>query len=130
MNGFLLASDLYVEITDQILELLIIPTMIAGLLAGLVLLINLFARKWLTAGQMGLLWALVLIRLALPYGYAPESSYSLTNLFVEFMEESTPAEPPRDAYAPEPWPMIDTNATTMADVPPHASNPVPGTQTP
>ncbi|QDT23778.1 M56 family metallopeptidase [Gimesia chilikensis] len=118
MNGFLLASDLYVEITDQILELLIIPTMIAGLLAGLVLLINLFARKWLTAGQMGLLWALVLIRLALPYGYAPESSYSLTNLFVEFMEESTPAEPPRDAYAPEPWPMIDTNATTMADVPP------------
>lgn len=118
MNGFLLVSDLYVEITDQILELLIIPTMIAGLLAGLVLLINLFARKWLTAGQMGLLWALVLIRLALPCGYAPESSYSLTNLFVEFMEESTPAEPPRDAYAPEPWPMIDTNATTMADVPP------------
>ncbi|QDU05811.1 Regulatory protein BlaR1 [Gimesia chilikensis] len=118
MNGFLLASDLYVEITDQILELLIIPTMIAGLLAGLVLLINLFARKWLTAGQMGLLWALVLIRLALPYGYAPESSYSLTNLFVEFMEESTPAEPPRDAYAPEPWPITDTNATIAADVPP------------
>ena len=118
MNGFLLASDLYVEITDQILELLIIPTMIAGLLAGLVLLINLFARKWLTAGQMGLLWGLVLIRLAVPYGYAPESSYSLTNLFVEFMEESTPAEPPRDAYAPEPWPITDTNATTAADVPP------------
>ncbi|KAA0140498.1 hypothetical protein FYZ48_04250 [Gimesia chilikensis] len=118
MNGLLLASDLYVEITDQILELLIIPTMIAGLLAGLVLLINLFARKWLTAGQMGLLWALVLIRLAVPYGYAPESSYSLTNLFVEFMEESTPAEPPRDAYAPEPWPKTDTNATTAVDVPP------------
>ncbi|QDV20860.1 Regulatory protein BlaR1 [Gimesia panareensis] len=118
MNGFLLASDLYVEISDQILELLIIPTMIAVLLAALVLFVNLFARKWLTAGQMGLLWALVLIRLAIPYGFAPESSYSLTNLFVEFMEESTPAEPPRDAYAPEPWPVTDVKATTAADVPP------------
>lgn len=118
MNGFLWASDLYVEITNKIVELLIIPTFIAGLLAALVLFVNLFVRKWLTAGQMGLLWALVLIRLAIPYGYAPESSYSLTNLFVEFMEESTPAELPRDAYAPEPWPMTDTNATTAADVPP------------
>ncbi|WP_417380168.1 M56 family metallopeptidase [Gimesia sp.] len=118
MNGFLLASDLYVEITDKILELLIIPTITAGLLAALVLLVNLFARQWLTAGQMGLLWALVLIRLAIPYGFAPESSYSLTNLFVEFMEESTPAEPPRDIYTPEPWPVTDTNLTTAAYVPP------------
>lgn len=122
MNGFLWAADLYVKYADQIIELLIIPTIIAGLLAGLVLLINLFARKWLTAGQMGLLWALVLIRLTLPYGYAPESSYSLTNLFVEFMEETTPAEPPRDAYAPEPlpqpWPVTDANGTHAADVPP------------
>ncbi|WP_417386368.1 M56 family metallopeptidase [Gimesia sp.] len=117
MNGFLLTADLYVEITDQILELLIIPTMIAGLLAALVLFVNLVARKWLTAGQMGLLWALVLIRLAVPYGFAPESSYSLTNLFVEFMEESTPAEPPRDAYTPEPWPVNDANTTTAADLP-------------
>lgn len=118
MNGFLLASDLYVEITDKILELLIIPTITAGLLAALVLLVNLFARQWLTAGQMGLLWALVLIRLAIPYGFAPESSYSLTNLFVECMEESTPAEPPRDIYTPEPWPVTDTNLTTAAYVPP------------
>lgn len=122
MNGFLWAADLYVKYADQIIELLIIPTFIAGLLAVLVLFINLVARKWLTAGQMGLLWALVLIRLAVPYGYAPESSYSLTNLFVEFVEDSTPADPPRDAYAPEPlpepWPITDTNATTAADVPP------------
>ncbi|MCA9007678.1 MAG: hypothetical protein KDA70_20575, partial [Planctomycetaceae bacterium] len=118
MNGFLLTADLYVKITDQILELLIIPTMIAGLLVALVLFVNLVARKWLTAGQMGLLWALVLIRLAVPYGYAPESSYSLTNLFVEFMEESTPAEPSRDAYTPEPWTANDANTTTAADLPP------------
>ena len=118
MNGFLLASDLYVEITDKILELLIIPTITAGLLAALVLLVNLFARKWLTAGQMALLWGLVLIRLAVPYGFAPESSYSLTSLLVEFIEESTPAEPPRDIYSPEPlpepWPVRDANSTSPA----------------
>lgn len=118
MNGFLFASDIYVEFSDAILELLVIPTITAGLLAALVLLVNLFARKWLTAGQMGLLWALVLIRLAIPYGFAPESSYSLTNLLVEFMEESTPAEPPRDAYTPEPWPVTDANSMPAAYVPP------------
>tara|TARA_R110000850_G_scaffold107453_10_gene219092 strand:- start:7692 stop:9977 length:2286 start_codon:yes stop_codon:yes gene_type:complete len=118
MNGFLLASDLYIEITDKILELLIIPTITAGLLAVLVLFVNLFARKWLTAGQMGLLWGLVLIRLAIPYGFAPESSYSLTSLLVVFIEESTPAEPPRDIYTPEPWPVTGTNGTHAVDVPP------------
>ncbi|QDV53307.1 M56 family metallopeptidase [Gimesia fumaroli] len=114
MNGFLLTANVYVELTDKILELLIIPTITAGLLAGLVLLVNLFARKWLTAGQMGLLWALVLIRLAIPYGAAPESSFSLTNLVFGFIEEATADESPRDGYEayalqplPEPWPVPD-----------------------
>lgn len=120
MNGFLLTANLYVELSEKILVLLILPTLTAGLLAGLVLLVNLFARKWLTASQMGLLWALVLIRLALPYGIAPESSLSLTTLFIEFIEEATTTpEPPRDAYTPqplpEPWPV--TNATAEYPAP-------------
>lgn len=121
MNEFLLTANVYVELTDQILELLIFPTIIAGPLAGLVLLVNLFARKWLTAPQMGLLWALVLIRLALPYGAAPESSFSLTNLFIGFIEEATTAEPSRDGYeayalepASEPWPVSDANSAVPA----------------
>ncbi|QDT45240.1 Regulatory protein BlaR1 [Gimesia alba] len=118
MNGFLLTANVYVEVSDKILELLIIPTITAGLLAGLVLIVNLFARKWLTAGQMGLLWALVLIRLAIPYGFVPESSYSLTTLFVEFIQEATTAESPREADPPpplpEPWPVSDAYSATPA----------------
>ena len=117
MNGFLLTANLYVELSENILVLLIIPTITAGLLAGLVLLVNLFARKWLTAPQMGLLWALVLIRLALPYGVAPESSFSLTNLVFGYIEATT-TEPPRDAYAPppipEPWPVPNADSEYLA----------------
>jgi bla regulator protein blaR1 len=51
----------------------------AALLAAVVLPINVFLRCWITAGQMSLLWALVLVRLVVPV--APASPLSLQNLF-------------------------------------------------
>jgi bla regulator protein blaR1 len=58
----------------------------AGLLAIVVLLINLLFRRWLSAGQMGLLWGLVLLRLLVPTG--PGSALSLANI-VKFDEAQT-----------------------------------------
>lgn len=50
----------------------------AGLLAIVVLGINLLFRRWLTAGQMGLMWGLVLLRLVVPV--VPGSALSLERL--------------------------------------------------
>ena len=50
----------------------------AAVLAIVVLAINLVARRWLTASQMGLLWGLVLLRLVLPF--APSSPASIHNV--------------------------------------------------
>lgn len=57
------------------LRLAALATPPAALLAAVVLTINLACRRWLTAGQLGLLWALVLLRLILPA--APQSIWSL-----------------------------------------------------
>jgi beta-lactamase regulating signal transducer with metallopeptidase domain len=51
----------------------------AAPLAVVVLAINFLGRRWLTAGQMGLLWCLVLVRLLMPC--APASPFSLHNLW-------------------------------------------------
>ncbi|MAC53091.1 MAG: hypothetical protein CME31_11145, partial [Gimesia sp.] len=58
----------------------------------------LFARKWLTAGQMALLWGLVLIRLAMPVG--PESSVSLQNLIQAIGQRIPTAESPVEPWRP------------------------------
>ena len=50
----------------------------AGLLATVVLAINVLFRRWLSSRQMGLLWGVVLLRLLIPV--APSSSFSLQNL--------------------------------------------------
>jgi beta-lactamase regulating signal transducer with metallopeptidase domain len=47
-------------------------------LAAVVACVNLFCRRWISAGQMGLLWCLVFFRLLLPA--APASPLSLHNL--------------------------------------------------
>src|SRR5262245_15822492 len=53
-------------------------------LAAAVLLVNLLGRRWLSAGQMGLLWCLVLVRLLIPG--APASPFSLQNLIPQANE--------------------------------------------
>lgn len=109
MNGFLLAFSYPSDLAEQILFLLIIPTIAAALFAVIVLMVNLFARKWLTAGQMGLLWGLVLLRLAMPLGLGPESYFSLQNLFFSLVQESAPVNVPVDASV-EPWQPIGYNS--------------------
>ncbi len=58
---------------------LVLTTASALLLAAIVLVVNLLGRRWLTATQMSLLWALVLVRLVLPISAG--SSFSLQNVF-------------------------------------------------
>ena len=90
MNGFLFAFSYPNDFSMTVLELLMYPTSAATLLALFVLVINILFRKWLSAGQMGLLWGLVLLRLAMPVG--PESSLSLQNLFISVEQEAAPVD--------------------------------------
>src|SRR4029079_3109086 len=65
----------------------------AALLAAVVLPINLLLRRWITAGQIGLLWGLVLARLVIPI--APSSPLSLQNVFDHLVaSESSSANTP------------------------------------
>ena len=65
----------WVDLLVPWLEPMILSAGYALLLAMIVLVINIAFRRWLTAGQMALLWGLVLVRLALPV--APSSAVSL-----------------------------------------------------
>ncbi|MGE3779634.1 MAG: hypothetical protein AB7F89_20760, partial [Pirellulaceae bacterium] len=54
-------------------------TLAAAAISLVVLLLNGLARRWFSADQMSWLWALVLLRLALPY--APPSPWSMQMLW-------------------------------------------------
>src|SRR5262249_11808595 len=60
------------------------------LLAVVVLVVNVLFRRWLTPGQLCLMWALVLARLLIPA--APPSAFSLENLFVSNGSEANNAQ--------------------------------------
>jgi bla regulator protein blaR1 len=63
---------------------------ITGMLAIVVLAINVLFRRWLSPGQLGLMWAIVLVRLVLPV--APSSPLSFENLFAsDEVETGAPA---------------------------------------
>jgi bla regulator protein blaR1 len=66
------------------LELAFYATFFAALLAAIALAVNLLFRRGITAGQMNLLWALVLVRLMLPI--APPSSLSLQGAVVKLFD--------------------------------------------
>src|SRR3954471_18785941 len=74
-------SDFLFDGLDDWFQVAVEAGAYAVLLAGVVLLINLVFRRWLSAGQMGLLWALVLARLLMPV--APASPLGLANIFAE-----------------------------------------------
>ncbi len=97
MNGFTTAFNWVENSSEEVLIIVITSAIAAGLVAALVLAINLFVRRWLTSKQMGLLWGLVLIRLAMPF--APESTMSLQNFFVSSVQEAPRHMERRDAYA-------------------------------
>ena len=72
MDGFISATEEGFGLANQ-------AGACAALVAAAVLAINVLLRRRLTAGQMCVLWGLVLLRLVIPS--APESSWSLQNLF-------------------------------------------------
>lgn len=80
MNGFISAWECSTSFQEFAMLLSIMVGIFAGIVAVVVLVINLLARRWLTSKQMGFLWGLVLLRLAMPF--APESVISFQTLFV------------------------------------------------
>lgn len=77
MEGMSWIADLS-DMLGGLLEIAVYAGAYAGLLAVVVFAINVLFRRWLTAGQMGLLWTLVMLRLIVPI--APGTSFSLENL--------------------------------------------------
>jgi len=78
MNGIMSVAGFAQDGLGYGLTLALYATFCAAPLAGIVLVINLAHRRWLTAGQVCLLWSIVLLRLMLPV--APSSVLSLQNL--------------------------------------------------
>src|SRR4051812_46517522 len=68
------------DVLGDWLEVAVEAGLYAGLLAMVVLAINVLFRRWLSAGQMALLWGLVLLRLVILF--APDSSLSYANLLM------------------------------------------------
>ncbi|MBL9124966.1 MAG: M56 family metallopeptidase, partial [Planctomycetaceae bacterium] len=78
MNGFVASLNGLEQFGVWGLRYALLAGLSASLLAAAVLLVNLLLRRWLSAGQLALLWALVLVRLLLPV--APASPLSLQNM--------------------------------------------------
>ncbi|HVJ86650.1 MAG TPA: M56 family metallopeptidase [Caulifigura sp.] len=85
----------WINLQAPVLEPIACAAGYAALLAAVVLVLNVGARRWFTAGQMSLMWGLVLIRLALPA--APATSFSLAALWnhatVALEQAVTPEQP-------------------------------------
>jgi bla regulator protein BlaR1 len=90
MNALNTLIKYFVELGGDGLRMAIYAGMYAGLFAAMVLLANLLLRRWLTAAQKSLLWALVLGRLLMPW--APSSVLSLQNLLVPTAADSVARE--------------------------------------
>jgi len=93
----------------------------AGLLALVILPVNLLLRRWLTAGQLGLLWGVVLLRLALPI--APASPFSLERVFEILTAEPPSPPPPLVPYSADPIPPgTEPAPTDLANAAPASSS--------
>ncbi len=87
MDGFSSFVAILDDVGSRGLILALYAGIYAGLLAIVVLTLNIALRRWITAGAMGLLWGIVLVRLLIPI--APSSTLSLQNLLPEMPENRT-----------------------------------------
>lgn len=125
MNGFSNSFAALLSWSAEGLQLAVWAGASAGLLATFVLAVNIFARRWLSARQMGILWGIVLFRLLIPV--VPSSSISLQNLLPSMIiGEREPRGVDRDSFtipsyraAPDAQPHGDTEVVL--------ANPVPAT---
>jgi bla regulator protein blaR1 len=102
---------------DDWFQVVVVAGVFAALLAIVVLVINILFRHWLSAGQMGLLWGLVLIRLLVPM--SPASPLGLANLLTytstESVEAPLPAQEAIDEQAVAANPTMD-NVRKLTDL--------------
>ena len=123
MNGFESLCAAILFLSEEALGLAIAAGALAGLLAIVVLAVNVFGRRWLSARQMGLLWALILLRLLLPA--APPSPLSLQNLLTRAENEvAAPSGPQfipyQDSEVGYSQPLAVTPATRNYSVAPES----------
>jgi hypothetical protein len=81
MNGSMPLVTLFAAWCEWAFDQVLRAGITAGLLAVVVLTINVLFRRWISARQMSWLWGLVLLRLLLPV--APSSALSLQNLLTD-----------------------------------------------
>jgi beta-lactamase regulating signal transducer with metallopeptidase domain len=79
MEAFVDSISWYLDAIESIVVSLAATAGSAALLAAIVAVISVCARRWLTAAQAAALWGLVLVRLALPI--VPASSFSTDYLW-------------------------------------------------
>src|SRR5262245_30265227 len=100
MNFLSSAVDHFLDAYGWLLLSLVQAAVYAGLLAVVVLAANVLLRRWLTAAQMSLLWALVLVRLCLPI--VPATTFSLESFFNK-VHERMQGEPVTTPTTVEAW---------------------------
>ena len=98
MSGLDAFTSAVVTLATHGLQMALAAAWGAAPLAGVAVLVNLFGRRWLTAGQMGVLWGLVVLRLAMPL--APDNPLSVHHLLVASTGDSSAVRPPELLAAP------------------------------
>jgi bla regulator protein BlaR1 len=100
MNGSMPLITLFAAWCEWAFDQVLRAGITAGLLAVVVLAINVLFRRWISARQMSWLWGLVLLRLLMPV--APSSALSLQNVLTgERATENAASDlsPPSDGDA-------------------------------
>ena len=121
LEMFLTVAEPAFELCEIGLYCSILAGVTAGLLAVVVLAINIIGRRWMTASQIGLLWGVVLLRMLIPV--APESPLSVQNSFF-YAERWLASSEPSDERAvadlhsePNTWRPAETGPYTKPAAP-------------
>ncbi len=118
MNGFMEWADAGYEWAEWGLGAAIGAGVSAALLAVVALVVNVSCRRWISARQMGWLWAFVLVRLLIPE--APASPCSLqsvlrSNLFLELTRRLSAERVTPDPSAAVIAPTIEASPIASPD---------------
>lgn len=112
MNGIISSAWIITEWLGVGLELAILATVSAGILALGIWLIEILFRRWMSPSQLAILWVLVLIRLVMPF--APESGFSLWNLTKLSIFQNQLVDPVPNQILP---PTVDSNPSLTQSKP-------------
>ncbi|TWT34985.1 Regulatory protein BlaR1 [Thalassoglobus neptunius] len=113
MNGFLTGLEFTFDLSMVALASAFYASIAACFLLVIVMSLNLLFRRWMSSGQMSLLWGIVLLRLILPF--APGSSLSLQSAYISITQPEEFNAVPEESV--EPWQEVEVYH--VADSTPH-----------